>query len=185
MRAEGVGFEPTRREDPPTRFPVARTRPDYATLPEWCDLPSSNRGGEGGIRTHGGGLPHTAFREQHLKPLGHLSATNYTGGVAADKHKTHRRMPMGCRGTPGRIRTSGLLVRNQTLYPLSYGRARAGGQPSRRMLILAYRRCVANSSDSPPTILLTVQIGGTNRLTPGCHLRIMPRTVVAQPECEG
>ena len=30
-------------------------------------------GGEGGIRTRGG-LHHTAFRERHLKPLGHLSA---------------------------------------------------------------------------------------------------------------
>ena len=90
MGAEGVGFEPTRREDPPTRFPVARTRPDYATLPDGCDSVQLNRGGEGGIRTHGGGLPHTAFREQHLKPLGHLSTADYTGGLLARKQKTYR-----------------------------------------------------------------------------------------------
>ena len=52
---------------PPTRFPVARTRPGYATLP------SIVLGGEGGIRTHGGFLDLTDFRDRHLKPLGHLS----------------------------------------------------------------------------------------------------------------
>ena len=31
--AEGVGFEPTRRRQPPTAFRVPRTRPDYATPP--------------------------------------------------------------------------------------------------------------------------------------------------------
>ncbi len=30
-------------------------------------------GGEGGIRTHAPESPETAFREQHHKPLGHLS----------------------------------------------------------------------------------------------------------------
>jgi hypothetical protein len=55
-------------------------------------------GGEGGIRTHGGFLDHTAFRERHLQPLGHLS--NY--------------------GADGRTRTDDLLITNQLLYRLSY-----------------------------------------------------------------
>ena len=95
------------------------------------------------------------------------------------------KMPMGFRGTPGRIRTSGLLVRNQTLYPLSYGRMLPGGTTNRRMLILAYGALVANSDGLPGTIVRTVQIGCTNPLTAGCHVRMMPRTVFAQPECEG
>ena len=33
LRAEGVGFEPTRQLTPPTRFPGVRTRPDYAIPP--------------------------------------------------------------------------------------------------------------------------------------------------------
>ena len=34
-------------------------------------------GGRGGIRTHGALLGLTAFRERHLKPLGHPSAGEY------------------------------------------------------------------------------------------------------------
>jgi hypothetical protein len=37
--------------------------------------------------------------------------------------KTARMVPGGLAGTPGRIRTCGLWVRNPTLYPLSYRRA--------------------------------------------------------------
>ena len=33
----------------------------------------AEKSGEGGIRTLGG-LPHTDFRDPHLKPLGHLSS---------------------------------------------------------------------------------------------------------------
>ena len=66
---------------PPTRFPVARTRPGYATLPKrlsaigyrppmthrpyrLTDSPTSRlrSGGEGGIRTHGGSSPHRFSR---------------------------------------------------------------------------------------------------------------------------
>ena len=38
--AEGVGFEPTRRGKPPTRFPGVRTRPDYAIPPGFWDCRS-------------------------------------------------------------------------------------------------------------------------------------------------
>jgi hypothetical protein len=48
---------------PPTRFPVARTRPGYATLPR-----AERVGFEPTEARH-----LTAFRERHLKPLGHLS----------------------------------------------------------------------------------------------------------------
>jgi hypothetical protein len=40
-----------------------------------------------------------------------------------DMKKTARIAPGGPDGTPGRIRTCGLWVRNPTLYPLSYRRA--------------------------------------------------------------
>jgi hypothetical protein len=64
-RAEGAGFEPARREDPPTRFPGARTRPTmrpfHAML---CVRRRARRssGGEGGIRTRGGSTPHRFSR---------------------------------------------------------------------------------------------------------------------------
>src|SRR5258708_14096885 len=56
-----------------------------STLPLICSSPrlragsstsisTTELGGEGGIRTHGG-FHHTAFRELHLQPLGHLSRT--------------------------------------------------------------------------------------------------------------
>ncbi len=35
-------------------------------------------GGEGGIRTHGRGLPYTRFPVVHLRPLGHLSSNSKT-----------------------------------------------------------------------------------------------------------
>src|SRR5262245_62457221 len=53
---------------PPTRFPVARTRPGYATLPA-----AERVGFEPTEARH-----LTAFRERHLKPLGHLSTRKYT-----------------------------------------------------------------------------------------------------------
>src|SRR6476646_5730998 len=40
--------------------------------------PPDTRGGRGGIRTHGALLGLTAFRERHLKPLGHPSAGEYS-----------------------------------------------------------------------------------------------------------
>jgi hypothetical protein len=70
--AEREGFEPSRAVNP-TRFPVARTRPGYATSPKTgckfkvqssklslsCELETRNLelrlGGGGGIRTHEGG----------------------------------------------------------------------------------------------------------------------------------
>src|SRR5262245_33200433 len=51
---------------PPTRFPVARTRPGYATLPG-----AERVGFEPTEARH-----LTAFRERHLQPLGHLSMTS-------------------------------------------------------------------------------------------------------------
>ena len=40
--------------------------------------PKNSDGGGGGIRTHGDRYSRTAFRERHLKPLGHPSGANYT-----------------------------------------------------------------------------------------------------------
>jgi hypothetical protein len=109
---------------PPTRFPVARTRPGYATLP------SVVCGGEGGIRTHGGSSPHRFSRAAPSTTRTPLQLEKYTNEVSPDGARltcgqqnrpadTGRRV----RGTPGRIRTCGLWVRNPTLYPLSYRRA--------------------------------------------------------------
>ena len=41
-------------------------------------------------------------------------------------------------GAPGETRTHGLLVRNQMLYPLSYGRTRGGGEGGIRTLGAGY-----------------------------------------------
>jgi hypothetical protein len=118
--AEGVGFEPTRREVPPTRFPVARTRPNYATLPG-CEL---NCGGEGGIRTHGGFDTSLLFESSTFNH----SDTSPSGSITTARVFPQTKKPRAVsgswfsEGTPGRIRTCDLLVRNQTLYPLSYGR---------------------------------------------------------------
>ena len=39
---------------------------------------AGGNGGEGGIRTHGRGLPYTRFPVVHLRPLGHLSSNSKT-----------------------------------------------------------------------------------------------------------
>jgi hypothetical protein len=91
---------------------------------------------------------HTAFRERHLQPLGHLStgefskfSAHYARTNSPDPLRNGRTLADLCDvwkwksgraveprrfdfGTPGRIRTCGLWVRNPTLYPLSYRRAR-------------------------------------------------------------
>ncbi len=85
----------------------------------------------------------TAFRERHLQPLGHLSKPmKYTNGIPYDDVEIAletRKPPGGDRaaihGTPGRIRTCGLWVRNPTLYPLSY----------RRVLVILHQ----NGNDPP------------------------------------
>src|SRR5690606_36349286 len=38
-----------------------------------CQRVRRAHGGEGGIRTHGTGLPYTCFPSKRLRPLGHLS----------------------------------------------------------------------------------------------------------------
>src|SRR5919112_145905 len=109
---------------PPTRFPVARTRPGYATLP------SVVCGGEGGVRTHGGSSPHRFSRAAPSTTRTPLQLVKYTNAVSPDGARStcgQQNRPAGTgrrvRGTPGRIRTCGLWVRNPTLYPLSYRRA--------------------------------------------------------------
>ncbi len=56
------------------------------------------------------GLSPNCFQDSRLKPLGHLSA----------------------HGAPGRTRTADLVVRNHTLYPLSYRRTLQRAQGPRR-----------------------------------------------------
>lgn len=51
----------------------------------------------------------------------HVPATRTTTACGGRSRCIH--------GTPGRIRTYGLLLRRQALYPLSYGRLRAASQP--------------------------------------------------------
>jgi hypothetical protein len=81
---------------PPTRFPVARTRPGYATLPKrllaighrlWPTSDSSHRlhsGGEGGIRTHGGSSPHRFSRAAPSTTRTPLQAVKYTNALQWD-----------------------------------------------------------------------------------------------------
>ena len=76
LLAEGAGFEPAMR----FRIPAFQA----SALGQLCDpsvripgpltLPAAERAGfEPAVARH-----HTAFREQHLKPLGHLSARDCT-----------------------------------------------------------------------------------------------------------
>jgi hypothetical protein len=62
---------------PDTRFPGARTRPTmrpFHSVGYRCGCPAAERAGfEPAVA-----INHTAFREQHLKPLGHLSARDCT-----------------------------------------------------------------------------------------------------------
>ncbi len=144
--AEGAGFEPAMR----LRIPAFQA----SALGQLCDpsgcpdlptyrpagRPAAERAGfEPAVARH-----HTAFREQHLKPLGHLSARDYTKGGALlspssgsrvsfslnrEPARQRNKPPLrGGFGTPGRIRTCGLWVRNPTLYPLSYRRMTFGAQ---------------------------------------------------------
>ena len=60
---------------PDTRFPGARTRPTMRPFQNGTMRPpaAERAGFEPAVARH-----HTAFREQHLKPLGHLSARDCT-----------------------------------------------------------------------------------------------------------
>jgi hypothetical protein len=131
---------------PPTRFPVARTRPGYATLPDWLSTighrpwfstrphrltdsptPSRRRGWDSNPRW----LITTPLFESGTFNHSDTSPTRqvYQRGLArrlrnGDGTQQNRPAVTGrhVRGTPGRIRTCGLWVRNPTLYPLSYRR---------------------------------------------------------------
>src|SRR5829696_408886 len=121
--AEGEGFEPSRRcyrlRDFQSRALGQAMRPFH--------------GGEGGIRTHGGSSPHRFSRAAPSTTRTPLQLVKYTNAVSPDGARStcgqqNRPADTGrhVRGTPGRIRTCGLWVRNPTLYPLSYRRASAG-----------------------------------------------------------
>src|SRR5215207_5965711 len=132
--AEGEGFEPSRRcyrlRDFQSRALGQAMRPFL--------------GGEGGIRTHGGSSPHRFSRAAPSTTRTPLQPVKYTNGVAsfgAGMAKGTAKPPgsyrAACHGTPGRIRTCGLWVRNPTLYPLSYRRVslilhQIDGDPPRR-----------------------------------------------------
>jgi hypothetical protein len=51
-------------------------------------------------------------------------------------------------GAPGRIRTCGLLLRRQTLYPLSYGGAQTHIAPAGPDRLAHQGGCSANAMDS-------------------------------------
>jgi hypothetical protein len=81
-------------------------------------------GGEGGIRTHGGFDTSLLFESSTFNH----SDTSPSRSIATAMAIPQTKKPRAINGsrfsicTPGRIRTCDLLVRNQTLYPLSYGR---------------------------------------------------------------
>ena len=134
--AEGEGFEPSRRYDRLRDFQSRAL--GQAMRPFQLSDPRQRAervGFEPTVAHH-----HTAFRERHLQPLGHLSSARVYQVPQVVHHarphapgnrvsarqmdtKTARMFPGGLAGTPGRIRTCGLWVRNPTLYPLSYRRA--------------------------------------------------------------
>ena len=90
--------------------------------------PIAHCGGEGGIRTHGGSSPHRFSRAAPSTTRTPLQTREVYQRRPDDTSKQairgHQDRPAitGRRvvGTPGRIRTCGLWVRNPTLYPLSY-----------------------------------------------------------------
>ena len=115
---------------PPTRFPVARTRPGYATLPTWLsaigDRPAiSTRphrltdsvlaervGFEPTVAHH-----HTAFRERHLQPLGHLSNPR---SIPTRSRQTAPERPCDAAKPPGDYRAAsrGYAWQDSNLRPL-------------------------------------------------------------------
>src|SRR5690606_10202885 len=68
--AEGEGFEPSRRRQPPTAFRVPRTRPDYATPPDIHLSKTASIGpAEGeGFEPSRGRKPPTAFPVPRTRP---------------------------------------------------------------------------------------------------------------------
>src|SRR5215213_4390733 len=93
-------------------------------------MPTARPGGEGGIRTHGGSSPHRFSRAAPSTTRTPLQtcevyqrrheATPYRAARGHQNRPADTGRRVG--GTPGRIRTCGLWVRNPTLYPLSYRR---------------------------------------------------------------
>ena len=72
-------------------------------------------------------------------------------------------------GAPGETRTHGLQVRNLTLYPLSYGRTRAGG-------VLHAGERLAEREGFEPSEQVTPLNGLANRRTrPLCDLSVAQR----------
>jgi len=80
-----------------------------------------DRGGEGGIRTHGTVKPHNGFRDRRLRPLGHLS------GYA--------------------LRGKGIVAKNRAARPLRRGNRRAANEAERGEFP---PRSVKLSVDIPP-----------------------------------
>ncbi len=82
----------------PTRFPVARTRPYYATLP----VDGAERVGFEPTEA----INLTAFRERHLQPLGHLSTYSVVSGQPCAVNATVQGLLIG--PAPGLVRPEGL-----------------------------------------------------------------------------
>ena len=75
--------------------------------------------------------------------------TEGSSGVDLTKTESHPgRSEMVSDGAPGRIRTCGLLLRRQTLYPLSYGGAQTHIAPSGPDRLAHQGGCSANAMDS-------------------------------------
>jgi hypothetical protein len=89
--AEGVGFEPTRREDPPTRFPVARTRPDYATLPTGAIDDHQFAAERVGFEPTVGDYPTLLFESSTLNHSDTSPPEIIPEAIGSSKDKTHRK----------------------------------------------------------------------------------------------
>ena len=108
---------------PPTRFPVARTRPGYATLPEVAAIRrliasagSAERVGfEPTVAHH-----HTAFRERHLQPLGHLSNPS---SIPTRPRATAPERRWDTAKPPGGYRAAMSAVRLAGFEPAAFGSA--------------------------------------------------------------
>src|SRR5215213_10276090 len=86
-----------------------------------------NRCGDGSRGEQPRTSPKVALTERGLAGYRHARRRTYSipctrGRTCAVADPTHCRLSLVIIGTPERTRTSGLLLRRQALYPLSYGR---------------------------------------------------------------
>jgi hypothetical protein len=125
-----------------------------------------------------------SIRRRGIRPARDTQLDRYSHNLGAENF-THKKPPGNNRavyrgGTPGRIRTCGLWVRNPTLYPLSYRRVCGNSTPNGRWPAEASRLRREGRDSNPRNALTTL-----NRLAGGPIRPLWHLPKGSLPRCPG